>query len=98
MCCYADDTTYVAISDTREANQRKIWENLEKIAQHLNANKLTINMGKTTLIETMTRQKRWRTGGITPTLEVNDENGEDKTIKPWKQSRLLGVNFSNDLT
>ena len=55
-------------------------------------------MGKTTLLETMVRQKRCKTGGTAPTLQVLDDKGEEKTIESGSETRLLGGNFSQDLT
>ena len=97
VMCYADDTTYVATDKDRNTIQEKLRNNLEKIRRHLNANKLTINMGKTTLLETMLKQKRCRMDNRTPTLNVTDDRGQPKEIKVSEYCRLLGGNFSNNL-
>ena len=77
---YANDTTYVTSSKSRTDNQEKITMKLESIRTHLSANKLVINMGKMTVLETMARQKRCTIGGIPPSLNVIDENGRPKVV------------------
>ena len=63
---HADDSTYIASSNTRLANQGKLDENMENFKIFLNSNQLCINEGKTSLLETMNPQKRWHTTGNPP--------------------------------
>ena len=95
---YADDTTYVTTGNNIDINKTKITENLETLKQHLNANKLSVNMGKTAILETMVMQKHCKIGGAPPTLQVIDDRGEPKTIVAGKVCRLLGGHFGNDLS
>ena len=44
---FADDVTYHIASKTRQRNQNKIVENLDKLQKILNDNKLALNIGKT---------------------------------------------------
>ena len=98
MICYADDATYTTMDKSRQVNQDKITNNLEKVKKFLNINNLAINKSKTTITEFMNKQKRGKARGRPPTLEVIDENNEVKEIETKKYCRLLGGNFSQDLT
>ena len=55
--CYAGDATVIAMSNSRDENQRKVEENLRKMGRFVNNNRLTMNMAKTTLVESMIKQK-----------------------------------------
>ena len=57
---YADDASYHIASKQRNRNQVKLSQNLDKLADFLNANQLTINQDKTHLLEVMIKQKRGR--------------------------------------
>ena len=87
---YADDTTYVSTSKSRETNQRNITENLYKIQLFLEANNLKINPTKMTLLEIMIHQKRSKARGHPPTLETQDELGNRKMIETVKEAIFLG--------
>ena len=43
MMTYADDSTYIATSKSREENQTRVTEYLENIKVSLNSNKLCVN-------------------------------------------------------
>ena len=90
VTCFADDSTFVITRKTRNENQQCINEKLDKMTIFLNSNKLTVNLPKTVLLETMTHQKRPRVTGEQPTLDVMKPNGEWKNIKPKKHVKLLG--------
>ena len=60
---YADDTTYRISHKTRQHNQLKIRENLDRIGEYLNNNDLIINMEKTKTVECMIVQKRCKIPG-----------------------------------
>ena len=98
IVCYADDSTYVSASKTRDENQEKLDENLENIKIFLNSNQLCINESKSSLLEVMYRQKRCKTKGRPPTLSVLNEDKEQEELKTVTSSRLLGVNLGQDLT
>ena len=88
--CFADDSTLVISRKTRPENQECITKKLTTMTNFLNANKLTVNLPKTVLVESMTHQKRPRIKGEQPSLKVRKPNGEMKTILPAKHARLLG--------
>ena len=67
---YADDITYHIASKHRNMNQYKINENLKKLNIFLNDNELMLNVGKTHLLEIMTKQKKGRLQGQPPTLKL----------------------------
>ena len=95
---YADDATYLSTNKSRKVNQDKITKNLEKIKEYLNTNDLTINMTKTETMEVMIKQKKGRTGGEEPSLEVEKEPGVKKIIKDAKEIRILGANLKKNMT
>ena len=82
---YADDATYIVTTSSRFEAQMKITENVDKIKKFLVANQLTINLGKTEILETMTRQKRVRLEGTPPQLTVLKP---DNTLKSNKIIQL----------
>ena len=98
MTCYADDVMFVVTNKNRETTQGNIRRKLTKIKKHLNANELSINMSKTSVLEAMVKQKRCKIGGTPPTIEVVNDEDEVEVIKAGVESRLLGANFSNDIT
>ena len=98
MTCYADDATFVITKKNRNTTQENIRRKLMKIKRHLNSNDLSINMSKTTLLEAMVVQKRCKMEGEPPEIEVLNEKNEIKVIKAGVESRLLGANFSQDIT
>ena len=50
---YADDATYISTSNSRFQNLENIKENIRKIQDFLEANKMNINTSKTILMELM---------------------------------------------
>ena len=84
---YADDTNYVAIGQTRYIIERNIEEKLMKIKIHLNANRLTINLKKITILETMVKQKRCKIGGSPSSLEVVTIEGGEYSSS-WEQLQV----------
>ena len=67
----------------------------------LNSAGLEVNQGKTNLTEYMSRQKRCRSTGTPPVLEVTeiiDGILTDKTIMDKTYCRTLGGNIRNDLS
>ena len=95
---YADDATVVAASNNCPENQLKLERNLRTVQEFLQDNKLTMNPTKTTLVESMLPQKRWRTGGQPPQLEAVSLTGVRKTVMAADHTRVLGCNLSENLS
>ena len=57
ILCYADDASFCITSKSKEYNQNKVLETLDKAAYFLNNNDQTINETKTTLCKVMIKQK-----------------------------------------
>ena len=64
----------------------------------LSANTLSLNLGKTEIVETMVRQKRARLAGAPPQLSVLKPDGTLKVIVAKDYCRLLGANINKDAT
>ena len=70
---------------------------MSNIKEFLNNNELTVNVGKTTIIEMMVKQKRNKIKGeITQIRTVNDK-GEPKIVTPTQSIRVLGGNLQQNL-
>ena len=95
---YADDSTFVIATSTRNEAQDKITNNMRKIKDCMDTNSLSINLGKTEILELMVRQKRVRMAGAAPQLTVLKPDGTLKLIAAADSFRLLGVNLSRDVT
>ena len=95
---YADDATYCITSNSRFTNQQKITKNAEKLKNDLGANKLSINMSKTELVEIMVRQKCVKITGAPPQLNVTAPDGRMKHIVASNSCRLLGANLDRDMS
>ena len=54
---YADDLTFIIMTNSRFETQEIIVETIDKIKKFLNSNSLAINLGKTEIIEIMVHQK-----------------------------------------
>ena len=98
VTAYADDATIIAASDSRTQNQTKLEENVRKIESFLTSNQLSTNKLKTTIVESMVKQKRWRMVGEIPKLETVSDRGENKVILARKSTRVLGCNIPNNLS
>ena len=95
---YADDSTYLVATKTRYEAQVKISENLDRIKKYLDSNSLSMNLGKTEILEVMVRQKRTRLQGAPPQLSVMKPDGQLKVIIAKESCRLLGANLNLDMT
>ena len=96
---YADDGIFVFTGKNRQFNQSKIEEKFKSIKLFLTANGLSINDGKTTIGEFMSKQKRGRLRGNKPQLRVQvSENGTftEKIIETTDTVRFLGANLQNN--
>ena len=98
VICYADDSTIFSASNSREWNQLKLIDGLEKMGRFLSANRLSINKTKTMISEIMIKQKRSRLRGSPPELVTHREDGTEKIIKSLKECRLLGGTFQDNLS
>ena len=94
---FADDMTYVVETRNREASQLKVFSATERIKNFLNSQDLVVNLSKTTLLESMVKQKRTHLKWDQPSLSTLMETGEPKTIHLDKSIRLLGVNIEQNL-
>ena len=98
MPTYADDSTVVIVTKTRFEAQERITLIIVRVKQFLAANALSLNLGKTEIVESMVRQKRVRQQGQPPQLTVQKPDGSIKVITAKDHCRLLGVNFNLDAT
>ena len=96
--CYADDATLVVPTNNRENAQISVDKTLERVRKFLNSNELSINKAKTNLVEVMVSQKRARIGGLQPTIDTVDAEGKYITIVPQQHTRLLGANYSQNMS
>ena len=95
---YADDSTVVLSTSSRFETQDKIISIIERVKTFLVANSLSLNLGKTEILETMVRQKRTRILGTSPQLTVTKPDGSIKVITAKEHIRLLGANLNRDVT
>ena len=96
--CYADDATLAIPSKDKQEAQTMMTDTMERVRRFLNSNELTVNKAKTHIVQCMIIQKRARIGGENPTIETVDSEGKDNTIRAQEHMRLLGVNYSQNLT
>ena len=62
---YADDSTVVISTDNRFEAQSKIVSIIDSVKTFLTANSLSLNLGKTEIVEIMVRQKTCASVGTT---------------------------------
>ena len=93
LITYADDATYFVANRTRAHNQVKMNLNLARLESYLNDNELSINIGKTSILECMTKQKRGRLQGEPTHLMVQTKLGTIKRINDNPKFRILGANL-----
>ena len=70
MPTYADDSTVMITSSSRFHAQERVIIIIERVKNFLSSNSLSLNLGKTEIVETMVRQKRVRLPGNPPQLSV----------------------------
>ena len=97
LTSYADDSTYTCSSRIRQRNQVNIERALEEIQKYLTDNKLFLNLPKTQIMEIMTHQKRGKTNGLPPSLEVTTDTGANKIILDKQHTRILGSNIQKNM-
>ena len=93
---YADDSTIVIVTRNRFEAQNRIIVIVDRIKTFLDANSLSLNLGKTEILETMVRQKRIHLSGNPPQLSVTKPDGTLKVILAKDLCRLLGANINRD--
>ena len=95
---YADDTTYIVSDKHRTQNQLKINITLSKLEHFLTINELSINVSKTSVLETMIKQKKGKTRGD-PHLVVKYPDNQDELliIQDSSNFRLLGANLQQNM-
>ena len=98
MPTYADDSMVVISTSSRYLAQERIIGIMERVKSFLASNSLSLNLGKTELVETMVRQKRVRLPGIPPQLTIQKPDGTLKVITTKDSCRLLGVNMNKTPT
>ena len=98
MPTYADDSTIVISTANRFDAQDKIITITNRVKSFLSSNSLSLNLGKTEIVETMVRQKRARLPGLPPQLSVQKPDGTFKVILAKESCRLLGANLNRDAT
>ena len=98
MPVFADDATYHIETKNREQSNQKVNDAIKKITAFLNENDLIVNQSKTTMIETLVKQKRNKIKGNQPEIKTTKPDGTTKTIKPEETIRLLGINLQQNLS
>ena len=78
-------------------NQYKITENMRKLEDFLTDNELVINAEKTAIMEAMIKQKKGRTKGEPPQLQITTTEGTRKYITDKKEMRILGANLEHNM-
>ena len=94
---YADDSTYHTASKKRTENQRKIDKNILKLQTYMNNNELFLNMGKTTVLELMIKQKKGRTQGNPPMITVRTGPNTVKEITDKGTCKILGAKIQANI-
>ena len=97
LSLYADDCTFTVSSKVRDENQNRIRTTLDEIALFLNDNNLVINQTKTSITECMVAQKKGKTTGTPPHLNVEKEPGVIKRIENKEYTRILGANIQGNV-
>ena len=95
---YADDATLLVISKDRFTAQEILNTKIPKIKEYMDANALTINLGKAEILEIMVRQKRAHQTSAPPQMTVTNPDGSIKHISASSSIRLLGANLNSDMT
>ena len=95
---FADDTTYQISSKDREFNQMKLNRHLDELKKYMRNNDLSLNQGKTKILECMISQKKGRTPGPPPELVIVNTQGELKTVLDTGHLRILGVNLMANMS
>ena len=95
---YADDSTIILKCDKEDyiICSNKLDHILSKMSEFLAANFLKLNIDKTQILRTTSRQQLAENKGEKIKLNALDGNG--KNIVPSNTAKILGLTFSNNLT
>ena len=74
MPTYADDSTVMITTKNRFVTQERIIVIINRVKNFLASNSLSLNLGKSEIVETMVRQKRVRLQGL-PTTTLRLQTG-----------------------
>ena len=94
---YADDSTIIITTKNRFEAQERMNILLDRVKIFLDANSLSLNTGKTEIVECMVRQKRVHQTGAPPQLAITLPDGTLKVIGAKESCRLLGGNVNQDV-
>ena len=97
LATFADDAIYTTSSFSRQKNQDRLVEILNRITTYLNDNRMTVNQSKTTLWELMVAQKACKVAGEPPQLLTIDDQGNNKIVRASLQAKCLGGNLQSNL-
>ena len=76
----------------------KMNDTLKRIQNYTNNNELMLNIGKTTITEFMVKQKKCKTPGSPPSLNVRTSTTTYKEIKDKGHCKILGAQLQANLT
>ena len=96
MPTYADDSTVVITTSSRFEAQERVTKIVDRVSDFLSSNSLSLNLGKTEIVEIMVWQKRALLPGVPPQLSVQKPDHSFKVIKAKDLCRLLGANVNKD--
>ena len=94
---FADDAIFVTENKTRDKNQIRLKQMLDKLKTYLNNNGMTVNATKTVIFEFMLKQKCCKTAGNPPKLETFTDQGHIKVIEAKDSSKCLGAILEKDM-
>ena len=94
---FADDTTYQISNKHRAQNQIKLDKNLKELNTFMRNNELSMNQGKTKILECMISQKKGRTPGPPPELKIISTDGTQKIVLDTGNLRILGANLMSNM-
>ena len=95
---YSDDSTYHIANKKRAENQDKINKNILRIKQFMNNNDLSMNIGKTKVLELMLKQKKGKIPGPPPMLTLWTAPGQTKDILDTGECKILGAVLQSNIT
>ena len=98
LTMYADESTYHVANKKREDNQRKIKDNLYRLRNYMNNNKLSINIGKTKVLKLMIKQKKGKIPGQPPAITVETAPGQMNYIKDTGECKILRAVLQANIT
>ena len=91
---YADDTLFYYADHLTYVVSTVLQQDLLKIADWLDANKLSLHIGKTTSMPICSNQTRMT---LNPKLDLS-LNGQAFSVSQTEECKYLGVTFDHELT